>query len=58
MAKEFTFYGFSDECHKFEQRHPAWSEIMKNLVKATNLAFTRVQVMEGVADKLVYFFGR
>lgn len=31
---------------------------MENLDKAMNLAFTRVQVMDGVADKLVYFFGR
>lgn len=58
MANQFTFYGFPDECHKFEQRHPVWNEIMANLVKAMNLAFTRVEVMEGVADKFVYFFGR
>jgi hypothetical protein len=58
MADDFTFYGFPDECKKFDQRHPVWNEIMGNLVKAMNLAFTRVQVMEGVADKLVYFFGR
>jgi len=31
---------------------------MENLVHAMNIAFTRVQVMEGSADKLVYFFGR
>ena len=58
MANQFTFYGFPDECHKFEQRHPVWNEIMGNLVKAMNLAFTRVEVMEGAADKFVYFFGR
>ena len=58
MANEFTFYGFPNECCNFEQRHPLWNEIMGNLVKAMDLAFTRVQVMEGVADKLVYFFGR
>jgi hypothetical protein len=58
MANQFTFYGFPDECHKFEQRHPAWNEIMENLVNAMDLAFTRVEVMEGVADKFVYFFGR
>jgi Family of unknown function (DUF5677) len=58
MASDFTFYGFPDECRKFEQRHPVWNEIMGNLVKAMNLAFTRVQVMAGVADKLVYFLGR
>jgi hypothetical protein len=58
MANDFTFYGFPDECRKFEQRHPVWNEIMGNLVKAMNLAFTRVEVMEGVADKFVYFFAR
>jgi len=58
MANDFTFYGFPDECKKFEQRHPIWNEIMGNLEKAMNLAFTRVETMEGVADKLVYFFGR
>jgi len=58
MADQSTFYGFPDECHKFEQRHPLWNEIMGNLVKAMNLAFTRVEVMEGSADKFVYFFGR
>lgn len=58
MSNDLTFYGFPDECKKFEQRHPLWSEITGNLVKAMNLAFTRVQVMDGVADKLVYFFGR
>lgn len=58
MADQFTFYGFPDECHKFEARHPAWNEIMGNLVKAMDLAFTRVDTMEGAADKLVYFFGR
>jgi Family of unknown function (DUF5677) len=58
MENPFTFYGFPDECHKFEQRHPLWNEIMGNLVRAMNLAFTRVEAMEGAADKLVYFFGR
>lgn len=58
MANDFTFYGFPDECKKFEQRHPIWNEITGNLEKAMNLAFTRVQVMEGVADKVVYFLGR
>ncbi len=58
MADQFTFYGFPDECRKFEQRHPLWNEIMPNLVHAMNIAFTRVQVMEGSANKFVYFFGR
>lgn len=58
MDNQLTFYGFPDECRKFEQRHPLWNEIMGNLTKAINLAFTRVEIMEGAADKLVYFFGR
>jgi len=31
---------------------------MPNLERALNIAFTRVQVMDGSADKFVYFFGR
>ena len=58
MQNDFVSYGFPDECRKFEQRHPLWQEIMPNLERALNLAFTRVQVMQGPADKLVYFFGR
>jgi hypothetical protein len=58
MANQFAFYGFPDECHKFGQRHPLWSEIMGNLEKAMNLAFTRVVAMDEVADKFVYLFGR
>jgi Family of unknown function (DUF5677) len=58
MDNQFTFYGFPDECRKFEQQHPLWNEMMENLVKAMNLAFTRVEIMEGAADKFVYFFGR
>ena len=58
MPNDFLFYGFPEECRKFEQRHPLWNEIMRNLEKAMNLAFTRVQVMNEPADKLVYFFGR
>jgi len=54
----FTFYGFPDECRIFDERHPLWNEMMGNLVRALNLAFTRVQVMEGAVDKFVYFFGR
>jgi len=37
MADQFTFYGFPDECRKFEQRHPLWNEIMPNLVHAMNI---------------------
>ena len=40
MAIPLTIYGFPDECHKFEQRHPLWNETMANLVKALDLAFT------------------
>ena len=54
----FTFYGFPDECRKFDERHPLWNEMMGNLVRALDLAFTRVQVMKASADKFVYFFGR
>jgi len=54
----FTFYGFPDECRNFDERHPLWNEMMGNLVRALNLAFTRVEVMKGSADKFVYFFGR
>jgi hypothetical protein len=31
---------------------------MGNFVKAMNFTFTRVKVMEGAADKFIYFFGR
>jgi len=54
----FTFYGFPDECRKFDERHPLWNEMMGNLVRALDLAFTRLQVMKASADKFVYFFGR
>jgi hypothetical protein len=58
MANDFAIYGFPDECRKFDDRHPLWQEIMPNLERALNTAFTRVQVMDGAADKFVYFFGR
>jgi hypothetical protein len=54
----FTFYGFPDECRKFDERHPLWNEMMGNLVRALDLAFTRVEVMKASADKFVYFSGR
>jgi hypothetical protein len=54
----FTFYGFPDECRKFDERHPLWNEMMGNLVRALDLAFTRVEVMKASADMFVYFFGR
>jgi len=58
MPNDLTIYGFPEECHKFDQRHPLWQEMMHNLEHALNLAFIRVQVMDDAADKLVYFFGR
>src|ERR1700681_451979 len=58
MTNNFATYGFPDQCRKFEQRHPLWQEIMPNLERALNLAFTRVEVMSGSSDKFVYFFGR
>jgi hypothetical protein len=58
MATGFAIYGFPDECRKFDDRHPLWQEIMPNLERALNIAFTRVQVMDESADKFVYFFGR
>jgi len=57
-SNNFTFYGFPDECRNFDERHPLWNEMMGNLVRELNLAFTRVEVMKGSADKFVYFFGR
>ena len=58
MAAPLSIYGFPDECRNFEQRHPLWQEIMPNLERALNIAFTRVQTMNGAEDKFVYFFGR
>lgn len=51
-------YGFPEECHKFDQRHPLWNDMMANLVKALDIAFTRTQLMDSNADRFVYFFGR
>ena len=58
MTNGFVIYGFPDECRKFDERHPLWQEIMPNLEHALNIAFTRVQIMDGSEDKFVYFFGR
>jgi len=57
MVAPFTMYGFPDECQRFDQRHPLWQEVMVNLVRALNIAFTRVQIMSGPEDKFVYFYG-
>jgi hypothetical protein len=53
-----VFYGFPDECRRFDERHPLWQEMMNNLITAIDLAFKRVAVMQSAVDKLVYFFGR
>ena len=58
VPKNSVFYGSPDECTKFEQRHPLWQEIMHNLERALNIAFTREHVTKGPEDKFVYFFGR
>src|SRR5579863_3328306 len=57
-ANNLTIYGFPEECKRFEQRHPLWQEMMDNLVRALNLAFTREFTAKGPEDKLVYFFGK
>jgi hypothetical protein len=57
MTADFKFYGFPDECQKFDERHPLWQEILVNLARALNIAFTRVQITHGPEDKLIYFFG-
>ena len=58
MADGFRIYGFPEECQKFDERHPLWNEVSANLERALNLAFTRVQTMSLLADKIVYFLGR
>jgi len=51
-------YGYPQECAKFSARHPLWEEMMANLVKAFDIAFTRIQTMDNNGDRFVYFFGR
>lgn len=58
ISNELTFYGFPDECRKFQERHPLWREIMPNLERASNLAFARTPETNGPADKLIFLFGR
>lgn len=55
---DFRIYGSADECKRFDERHPLWSDIILNLERAMNLAFTRTQTMSTVDDKVVYFLGR
>jgi hypothetical protein len=49
--KDFVFYWFPDECKKFQARHPVWDEAMNTLVRAFDLAFTRVEETDDSADK-------
>lgn len=58
MGDNLVFYGFPEECGKFDQRHPLWVECTANIARACNIAFQRVQVMEGPEDKFIYLFGR
>src|SRR5215469_3906315 len=58
MSNNVAFYGFPEECWKFDQRHPLWPECTANIARACNIAFQRVQVMEGPEDKFIYLFGR
>ena len=51
-------FGDPDAAAKFEQRHPLWHDRFVNLVRAIDMAFTRVQTMSEAADKLVYLYGR
>lgn len=51
-------YGFPEECAKFSGRHPLLEEMMANLRKALDIAFTRTQTMDNAGDRFVYFFGR
>jgi hypothetical protein len=51
-------FGYPEEGEKFQQRHPLWAERFENLVRAIDLAFTRMQIMSGPEDKVVYIYGR
>ncbi len=51
-------FGDSDAAAEFEKRHPLWPDRFMNLVRAIDIAFTRVQTMSEPADKLVYLYGR
>jgi hypothetical protein len=53
-----VMYGYREECASFSARHPLWEEMMANLVKALDIAFTRLQTTDGKGDRFVYFFGR
>jgi hypothetical protein len=53
-----VMYGYPEECARFSARHPLWGEMMANLVKALDIAFTRVQATYSICDGFVYFFGR
>src|ERR1035437_750445 len=53
-----VMYGYPEECAKFSERHPLWEDMMTNLVKGLDIAFTRTQTMDNSGDRFVYFFGR
>ena len=53
-----VMYGYPEECAKFAERHPLWEEMMANLVRALDIAFTRTQTTDNNGDRFVYFFGR
>lgn len=53
-----VMYGYPEECAKFSERHSLWEEMMTNLVKGLDIAFTRTQTMDNSGDRFVYFFGR
>jgi Family of unknown function (DUF5677) len=52
------FFGNLDAAAEFEKRHPLWPDRFMNLVRAIDMAFTRVQTMSEPAEKLIYFYGR
>jgi hypothetical protein len=53
-----VMYRYREECASFSARHPLREEMMANLVKALDIAFTRLQTTDGKGDRFVYFFGR
>lgn len=51
-------FGYPEEGEKFRKRHPLWPERFMNLVRAIDLAFTRVQAVAEPEHKFVYLYGR
>lgn len=58
VSDELRFYGFPEECRRFEERHPEFHPRFSHLVDAFNLAFTRIIPNATSEDKFIYFFGR